>query len=297
MPHGDEALGVVVVHFGAVETTRRCVESVLEDRSTTRRALVVVDNSSGTPDSLARVDLPPGVTVIAAPDNPGYGEAANRGVEALAREIGRVRGWVVLNHDVTLAPGFLDAVRRAFDGSVGAVGGPIRLGEAEGPLWYAGGRFRRLTGTVRQSRSPDDARRPRDVGFIPGTAIAVSRRAWEEVGGFDPGFFLYHEDLDLCLRLRRAGWRLRFEPGMAVVHHLGEATGSGERSALYLEEIAATRLRPHRSRLYRLYLAALHTPYVLLRCLRIVLGDRVRGAARARALLRGHRRALGHLFD
>jgi GT2 family glycosyltransferase len=297
MSGNDGGLGVVVVHYGAPETTRRCLRSIVDDRSTVRRNIMVVDNSAGTPDSLARADLPPGVSTLAAQDNPGYGASANRGVDALRRRMDSSRGWVVLNHDVTLSPGFLDAAFAALDGSVGAAGGPIRLDRPDGPLWYAGGRFRRLTGTVVQSRSPADADRPRDVGFVPGTAIAVSRRAWDEVGGFDPGFFLYHEDLDLCLRLRRAGWRLRFEPGMEVVHHLGGATGSGERSAFYLEEMAATRLRPHRSRLYRLYLAALHTPYALLRALMLRLGDRRDGAARARALLAGHRRALRDLFD
>jgi len=294
MPGEEDALGVVVVHFGAVAPTERCVRSVLEDRSPIARKVVVVDNSAGTADGLASTDLPQGVILLAAPENPGYGAAANRGVEALRRELDPSRGWIILNHDVVLLDGFLTAAHEALGRGLGAAGGPVRTGGPDGPLWYAGGRFRRLTGTVVQSRCPADARRAREVGFIPGTAIAVARQAWQNVGGFDPGFFLYHEDLDLCLRLRRAGWRLGFEPGMAVVHHLGGATGSGERSALYLEEMAATRLRPHRSRLYRLYLATLHTPYVLLRALKLAIEDR--GRVRARALLAGHRRALAGLF-
>lgn len=291
-------LGVVVVHYGRPEPTVRCIRSITGGGATPPPVVLIDNGPAGRAEGLAS-GLPTGLDLEVLPcfDNPGFGGGANRGVEVLSRRKD-LEGWVVLNHDVELLPGFLEAAARALGRpGVGAAGGPIHLGGPDGPLWYAGGRFRRLTGTVVQSRSPADAERAHEVGFIPGTAIAVSRQAWQDVGGFDPAFFLYHEDLDLCLRLRRAGWRLGFEPGMAVVHHLGGATGSGERSALYLEEMAATRLRPHRSRLYRLYLAALHTPYVLLRALKLAVEDRGRGLGRARALLAGHRRALAGLFD
>jgi len=300
MPHGT--LGIVVVHFGDDEPTWRCLRSIASDSSLAERRIVVVDNSAAvrgpiSVDAVGRAARPLEVGIVSAPDNPGFGGGANRGVEWLVGG-SECRALVVLNHDVELLPGFLDAADRALvREAVGAAGGPVLLDRADGPLWYAGGRFRKLTGTVVQNRSPEDARRARNVGFIPGAAIAVSRRAWEDVGGFDPELFLYHEDLDLCLRLRCAGWRLWFEPGMRAVHHLGTATGSGRRSALYLEQMAATRLHPHRSRLYRLYLATLHTPYVLFKALGLMLGDRQGGVARARALLAGHRRALTHLFD
>jgi len=298
MTTGEGRLGVVIVHYGRPDPTFRCLRSIVHDGAVSP-PIVVVDN--GPPERteslgaaseawLSLSDL----EILSCPDNPGYGGGANRGVEALLHREG-LSGWVILNHDVEIVPGFLTAAARSLaDPGVGAVGGPLRSGHRGGPLWYAGGGFRYLTGTVTQSRSEEDAGRPRDVGFIPGTAIAVARQAWQDVGGFDPAFFLYHEDLDLCLRLRRRGWRLRFEPAMAAVHHLGGATGSRDRSALYLEEMAATRLRPHRSRLYRLYLATLHTPYVLLRALKLAIEDR--GRVRARALLAGHRRALAGLF-
>ena len=67
---------------------------------------------------------------------------------------------------------------------------------------------------------------------IPGAALALSPEAWRQVGGFDPSYFLYNEDIDLCLRLRRAKWRLVFEPDMACTHYLGECTFSRERSPL-----------------------------------------------------------------
>jgi N-acetylglucosaminyl-diphospho-decaprenol L-rhamnosyltransferase len=113
------------------------------------------------------------------------------------------------------------------------------------------------------------------------------------VGGFDPAYFLYNEDVDLCLRLRRRGFRLLFAPAMVAVHRLGTATGSAGRSAFYLEHMAATRLRPFRPLAYRAYLAVLHSGYVVLRALRyrVLVGGEA-GREAARALLRGHAKAL-----
>lgn len=293
-------VGVVVVHYGSPEPTRRCLESIVRDTSVSDRQVVVVDNSAGTAtgpldrESLGAAADRVEVEVLAAPDNPGFGAGANRGAARLAERYG-FDALVVLNHDVQIAPGYLDAAHRAVTlPRVGAAGGPIRLDRPNRPLWYAGGRFRPLTGTVGQARSVEEAATPRYVTFIPGAAIAVSPEAWREVGGYDPTIFLYHEDLDLCLRLARQGWKLWFEPTLEVIHSLGTTTGSGHRSAFYLEEMAATRLRPHRSRLYRLYLAALHTPYVLLRA--ASLAGRDQSLTRSSALIRGHRRALAGLW-
>ncbi|HEX2254585.1 MAG TPA: glycosyltransferase family 2 protein [Thermoanaerobaculia bacterium] len=276
----------MIVHYGEAEPTRRAVAAVLADPSPLARRVVVVDNGG----ALRPEDLPPEVLHLPCPDNPGFGGGANRGVAALSALGGDDGMWLILNHDVEIAPGYLAAE------GVGAAAGPLHRDRPGGALWYAGGSLRRLTGTVMQSRSPRDARCERDVGFLPGTALAVRRAAWREVGGFDPRIFLYHEDLDLCLRLGRAGWRLRFVPGMVAVHHIGAATGSGERSAFYLEHLTRTRLVPHRSLPYRLWLAVLHTGWVAWRAAELALVEGRRGRVKARALLRGHRSALAGLW-
>jgi GT2 family glycosyltransferase len=283
-------VGIVVVHFGDPQPTAACLAALRADPSACHRHIVVVDNAGNLTDSVADDAM-----VVRPGRNLGFGAGANAGVEALGR--GASDTLVVLNNDVEVVDGFLDAAAAAVAApGVGAAGGPLFLDRPGGTLWYAGGGVSWLTGTVRQSRSPEAAGRAREVGFIPGAALAVRGEAWRQVGGFDPGYFLYHEDLDLCLRLRRLGWRLRFEPAMAAVHRLGAATRSASRSPLYLEHMAATRLRPFRPLGYRLYLAVLHTGYVAVRVLAYatVVGGRT-GREASRALLRGHRRALAAL--
>ena len=286
-----ELVGVVVVHYGDPVPTAACLAALRADRSACRRQVVVVDNAGDLSDGVAD-----DATVVRPGRNLGFGAGASAGVEALGPE--PPAAIVVLNNDVEVGDGYLDAaVASVGVPGVALAGGPLYLDRVGGTLWYAGGRVAWLTGTVRQSRSPAAARRPRDVSFIPGAAIAICSEAWQAVGGFDPSFFLFHEDLDLCLRLRRQGWRLRFEPAMAAVHRLGGVTGSARRSPLYLEHMAATRLRPFRPLVYRVYLAGLHTGFVAVRALahRTVVGGKV-GREAARALLRGHRQALATLL-
>ncbi|MFH1177754.1 MAG: glycosyltransferase family 2 protein [Acidobacteriota bacterium] len=284
-------IGIVIVHYGDPTPTRGCVGAIAQDPSPVDRTIVVVDNS-GNLDA-GEFD---GGSVLVSSTNIGYGAGANLGAATLTRE--NTDTLVVLNHDVEIAPGFLAAALRATSlPGVAAAAGPLYLDSDRRRLWYAGGGVNRLTGTVWQSRRPSAARRERDVGFLPGAAVAFDYAAFLTVGGFDPRFFLYNEDLDIGLRLRRCRYRLRYVPEMAAVHHLGAATGSHAYSPLYLEHLSRTRLRPFHPLAYRCYLAALHTPYVALRAAAVLALRGARGKAAMRALLRGHWQALSTIRE
>lgn len=284
-------VGAVVVHFGDPAPTRAALAALRVDPSPVDRTLVVVNAGGLDVETEQLADH-----VVHSLDNPGYGEAANRGIAWLFQhfEPGEPSTFVVLNHDARIAGGFLAAAVAACRDQVGAAGGPIRW--PDGRLWYAGGGIRWWSGTVRQARDEAAATRAQDVGFIPATALAIQPAAWAAVGGFDPWFFLYNEDVDLCLRLRARGWRLRFEPGLAAVHDLGGATGSGGHSALYLEHLARGRLLPFSPWPYRLYLGVLHTGWNLLRAVLLVNRHGRAALPRVRALARGHRAALATIL-
>lgn len=285
-------LGIVIIHYGRAEPTLQCLRSILDDPSETSRLVAVVDNFG----NLKTQDFSEHSILIQRPDNPGFGGGANAGVAAL-EDCRDCLGFIILNNDLVIRPGFLDAAAAALQPpDVGAVGGPIMVGLDTPSLWYAGGVICRLTGTVRQSHSRADAQTRREVGFVPGTAIAVRADAWTEIGGFDDQYFLYNEDIDLCLRLRRLGRRLMFEPGMACLHDLGETTGSSRRSALYLEQITRSRLRPFKPRAYQLYLGGIHTLYNTARILRLFFRHGRSARSQIRAIIRGHRTALAEVI-
>ena len=287
---GTARAGVVVVHFGDLEPTLACVRSLAADASACARSVLVVDNSGGFEASAGDA-----VDVLCTGDNPGFGAAVNAGVERLGP--GPWDALVALNNDIEVTSGFLDAAVAALrTPGVALAAGPLYLDRIGGALWYAGGGVSWPTGTVWQRTSRRAAGRARSVGFVPGAAFAVRPEAWRQAGGFDPGYFLYNEDVDLCLRLRRLGWRLAYTPAMTATHRLGAVTGSAERSPFYLEHMAATRLRPFRPFAYRIYLAVLHSGYALARAAWYrwaVRGEAGRSAAGA--VMRGHRSALSSL--
>ena len=288
----DPVAGVVIVHFGDSEPTLRCVASVVTDGSQVEHRVVVVDNSGNMdPGSLGS-----DARLLTRADNPGFGTAANLGLDLVDHDR-RCSFFLVLNNDAQLAKGFLDAAAGALELGVGAVAGPIYDAKDPSLLWYAGGRINFLTGTVWQRQSRSAASRRREIGFIPATAMAIASPAWHEVGGFDSRYFLYNEDVDLCLRLRRAGWRLLFEPGMVSFHAIGGATASADRSPIYLENITRTRLAPYRSRLYRVYAGGIHTLYNSLRVVGLSVRRGVGCGPYVAAVVRGHLAALRNLFN
>jgi GT2 family glycosyltransferase len=223
-------VAVVVLDWNGGDDTRACVDSV---RASLWRPLDVwvVDNASREPvlDEVARCH--PGVRTIANASNLGYAGGNNVGIRA-ALEAGAE--WVlVLNNDARLEPtaiAELMAVART-DPRIAAVGAKIlRLEEPE-RLWMAWGEVDYRQSLVRLigEGAPDDdsfAGPPRDVAWVSGCAILLSRSAIEAIGPFDEEYFAYHEEVDWCATAREHGLRIVFAP-RAIVLHRGQASSGG----------------------------------------------------------------------
>ncbi len=224
---------VVVVNHDTREDLLGCLDTLTAAGAD---EVVVVDCGSADGSVEAVHEAHPGVTVLALP-NVGYGRGANAGV---ARS--RARTVVVANADTRFAPDSVRALDAALeaDGTLGAVGPAVRypdgrrqasarstptlsdaFGHALFGLWRPDNRW-----TRRYRMLDADPEVPRDVDWLSGCAIAVRREAFRAVDGFDPGFFMYVEDVDLGRRLRDGGWRLRYVPAASVVHAVGASTAA-----------------------------------------------------------------------
>ncbi|HEY8217432.1 MAG TPA: glycosyltransferase family 2 protein [Acidimicrobiia bacterium] len=212
-----------------------CVRSLLEDTSAGPPDVVVVDNGSSD-GSVARLRATfPGIAVTVTDRNRGYAAAANLGIAATDAAV-----VAVCNADLRVEPGTAAAVLRRLDTEpdLGAVG-PLVLqpdgtpypsarqvpsvGDAVGHGLV--GLVRADNPFTRRYRELDaDPHRPRDVDWVSGAAIWLRRTALGSVGGWDDGYFMYVEDVDLCWRLRSAGWRVAYEPAGRVVHVQGVST-------------------------------------------------------------------------
>ncbi len=228
-------IDVVVVAYNSGDTLRACVAPLAAMDGV---AVTVVDNASPDDGADTIADLP--VTLIRAGRNGGFAFGCNRGIAAGSAP------WVLLiNPDGTIDAGGLRALLETGERNpaAGAIG-PRILG-ADGALAFSQRRFARLRSTFSQAvylhrlaplaswsdemvrdRAAYDA--PASPEWISGACMLLRRTALEQVGGLDERFFLYREDMDLCRRLRAAGWDVRYEPAATARHIGGASSGEGE---------------------------------------------------------------------
>lgn len=231
---------VIVVAADSGPLLRTCVESVLAGNPGDSLELLLVDNASGdgVPEQVEathRADTR--LQVLRNGANLGFGPACNRGA---ARARGDV--LVFLNPDCLVAQDFVARVRTALstDDRIGVLG--VQVTDAHGRA--ARGNRRRdptlrralttLTGLARLEARwpawqgvempPANSAAVEMVEAVSGACMVLPRAAFERVGGFDEGYFLHAEDLDLCRRVRDAGWRVAIDPGTRVAHVQGSSS-------------------------------------------------------------------------
>lgn len=239
------AVDIVVVSYNSREHLRACVEPLAGSPDI---RLVVVDSAS-TDDTLDTIaDLP--VETVPLAENRGFAHACNVGWRRSDAPF-----VLFLNPDALIDTRSIQRlVEAAQDASVGATA--PKIVEPDGTLDFSLRRFPRLRSTYAQAfflhrffpraewsdelvRDVDAYERPASPEWASGACLLVKRSVLEEIGGFDDGFFLYCEDLDLCRRIREKGLELRYAPD-AVATHIGGA--SAPRASL-LPVLAASRAR------------------------------------------------------
>lgn len=200
---------------------------------------VVVDNASIDGSAAAASGIPE-VRVIANDANVGFGRGVNQGLAATTAPL-----VLVMNPDCRLEPGALAAMRAALDADPRcALVGPKILdpdGSLQGsvrgdPDMWTGlfGRtslLRRLLPWLPVARRnvQDDVRTGNvaatpTADWVSGACFLARREALAQVGGFDPRYFLYWEDADLCRRLRAKSWTIRYAPRAVAVHRVGHSS-------------------------------------------------------------------------
>jgi N-acetylglucosaminyl-diphospho-decaprenol L-rhamnosyltransferase len=211
---------VVVSHGNAAELERLLPVLVSEVDE-----VVVVANVPGSVGV-----APDGVTVLVNETPLGFGANVNRGVAVTTAEF-----VCSVNPDAIPHPGAIDELRRFVESQPRAgIGGPAMV-YPDGALQPSRRRFPTVLGTLVR-RSPlrlvldpyklqrrhyhldERPNAPVEADWMLGGFLMLRRTMLEEVGGFDEGFFLYGEDIDLCYRAWQAGWSCWYVPSAVVVH-------------------------------------------------------------------------------
>lgn len=227
-------LSAVIPTHDTRELTLRCVESLAAQGLEGLQILVVDDGSrDGTAEALAAAH--PGVEILRLEPPGGFTRAANLGLSRAGGDV-----LLLLNSDTEVEPGAFAPLLAAFDRDprLGAAGAALHYPDGS-PQWSGGHAptllwlFGLASGLPPLLARLPFWRRVKPVGapagpvdWVTGAALALRRQAWEESGGFDERFRFYGQDLELCLRLRRAGWKIEIVPEARVLHHHGATIGS-----------------------------------------------------------------------
>lgn len=230
-----QGVAAIIVNYHAYDELDRCLAGL--ERFEPSVALVVVDHDS-QPDAVRVIrERHPRARVVATADNPGFGAGMNRG----ARETDAAR-LLLINPDALVEEPIVDALQAIMteQPDVAVVGPLVR--EPDGSIQASARRFPGLTTvvagrttwltrvlpknrwTTQNLLTGPDVRAPVAVDWVSGACMLVRREAFDQVDGFDEGFFLYWEDADLCRRLREAGWRTVYQPAVAVHHVTGRSS-------------------------------------------------------------------------
>jgi N-acetylglucosaminyl-diphospho-decaprenol L-rhamnosyltransferase len=229
-------LSIVVVNWNVRDLLRDCLRSVVREMRLPPDAyeLIVVDNASADGSvEMLRAEFPD-VVLIASPDNLGFAPGCQVGYEQARGEF-----VLLLNPDTVILDSAIDAM-------LGQMGRDVRLGIVGSRLLNSDGSFQRATGgafpTLRNLAwnylflarllpahwAPPalfldgDPRGMRPIDWVSGASLMFRRAAVGETI-FDPAFFMFGEDMALCDRIARAGWKVRLSADTAIVHHHGKS--------------------------------------------------------------------------
>jgi len=229
-------VSIVIVSFNTRDLLRECLLSVFRTVGSLQIQVIVVDNAS-TDGSAAMVEQEfPDAVLIRSNVNLGFGGANNLGFQSA-----RGRYVVLLNSDAFLTAGSLERSVAHMDANpqAGIAGG--RLVGPDGSLQPSGrmfptvlndlivlsglaARFPRSRFFGRFDRTWADEHKPAEVDWVPGAYSIIRAEALADVGNFDPRFFLYYEEVDLCRRMKQRGYSVWYWPDVTVVHIGGESS-------------------------------------------------------------------------
>jgi GT2 family glycosyltransferase len=229
-------VSVITLNWNGKDDTIDCIAS-LQKLTYPNYDIVVVDNGSTDGSVSALRAQYPNITIIENGRNLGYAEGFNEGLRYAYASCADY--LLILNNDTIVDPSVLTALIRVAetDRKIGFVSGKVyfqaqpnmleTVGRYNHPLLIAG----QLVGLEEIDRGQYDQLKEYD--FLDDVFLLVRRETFAETGGYDPNFFLYYEETDWCIRVRKAGYKLVYTPEAKIWHKHSRSSG-GERSTTWM---------------------------------------------------------------
>jgi GT2 family glycosyltransferase len=222
---GKPLVSIITVNYNQAGVTNELLRT-LKEITYTNTEVIVVDNGSKPNDASEIAAYAPWAKVIASSTNLGFAGGNNLGLAEAKGDM-----LLFINNDVEVPAGFLEPlVEAAQQQGVGMVSPKIRFYHTPDTIQYAGSTplnyitmRNRAVGFAEKDLGQHDL--PSETAFAHGAAMLVVREVVANVGAMFDGYFLYYEELDWCERVKRAGYKIMYEPRSVVFHKESISTG------------------------------------------------------------------------
>ena len=204
-------IAVIILHFGKLETTKECLKELAKKIGDNQ--VIIINNTKDDCKGLTLVI--PGTKLINNPRNLGFAAGVNQGL-TLALKDKTITHFFLMNNDLSISFGSFTQLLLTFSKfPLAGIVSPV-LHHAGGYDW--GGKYSKWTGMVKHKNWGNKPKTIQTVGHVAGAAMLISRQVIEKIGLLDERFFLYFEDLDLCLRASLAGYTIHINPDVIADH-------------------------------------------------------------------------------
>lgn len=234
-------VSIIIVNYNTCKMTAECIDSVIEKTTDLSYEIILVDNAS-TDGSKDFFEKDSRITYSYNTENLGFGRANNIGVK-----IAKGRNILFLNSDTLLINNAIKILSDYLDShpKVGAVGGNLYSFDMKPAMsfqrlrpslsWEINDLLFNLPLRFRYGKTAtyfNNSSQPTTVGYIMGADLMTRKEIIDQIGCFDPQFFMYFEETDLCHRIAKNGYSLHVIPAAKIIHHEGKSFGDTTKSKL-----------------------------------------------------------------
>ncbi len=241
---------IIIISFNTQKLTLECISSIYKTANEVINDIIVVDNCSadGTPDVIKNEF--PEVKLMVNPMNLGYAKAVNIGVSAVSSDF-----FIVSNSDVVYKENSIRIlIEYLVSNPVVAVCGPRQI-YPDGRYQYSYGDvpgiyfgikkiflLNHLIELIDKKKWEKGIKQSKQVSYVDGAVMAINRKAFNEVQGFDEDYFFYTEEADFCHRVRKKGWKVVHNPESEIIHYRGATDVNQGFSPDRLKEMVSTKI-------------------------------------------------------
>lgn len=240
----DPLVYILIINYNGYKDTIECVKS-LEDINYNNFKIVIIDNNSTNNSEAILREHIKNHTIMQTNKNLGFAGGNNYGIKYALKN--NAEYVLLLNNDTVVNKDFLAEMIKCFkyDNSVGIAGCKIMYYGAKDRIWFAGGKidWYKFQGIHEKFKLVDNNldEKVKDIDFMTGCSMLIKKDVFNKVGLLPEDYFMYFEDVDFCVKVKKMGFKILYNP-KAIIYHKSSISSGGEDSPLLFKYFTRNRL-------------------------------------------------------